>query len=248
VANQLKVEVKKEIKEKGIRDFDEVKKVLIQKIRDILLKNNCQIEKITPKIILIIGINGTGKTTSTAKLANFYKSKNKSVMLAAADTFRAAAIDQLEIWAKKININIIKHKEGSDPGAVVYDAIKSSKSKNIDVLICDTAGRMHNKKNLNNELAKIFKIIKSEYDDNQIQVLISIDVTTGQNSIQQIKTFAESVKIDGIILTKLDSSSKGGAIITIQKELEIPIKFTGVGETLNDLEEFDVEDFLESLF
>jgi fused signal recognition particle receptor len=246
-SNELKTLVKEDIKKNKVNDSSNIKKILIKKIIDILGTKNSELKIKLPKVILIIGVNGSGKTTSVAKIGNFFKLQNKSVLLAAADTFRAAAIDQLEIWSKKIKINIIKHKERSDPGAVVYDAIKSAKSKNIDILICDTAGRLHNKKNLTNELAKIFKIIRLEYDEDQIEVLISIDATMGQNVLQQVRLFNEILKIDGIILNKLDGTSKGGVVIALGSEFKIPIKFVGIGEKISDIRIFDAQSFSESL-
>ena len=226
----------------------EIKEILIEQIKNILEQDNNNNNFSYPCVILVIGVNGAGKTTSIGKLANLYKNKGKKVMLAAADTFRAAAIDQLEVWANKINIPMIKHKENADPGAVVYDAIQSAKAKKIDVLICDTAGRLHNKINLMNELKKIFKIIKSEFSDGHLEVFISLDATTGQNAIQQVKLFNEVANITGIILTKLDSTAKGGIVIPIKNELKIPVRFVGVGEKIDDIQEFDSDEFVQALF
>ena len=196
----------------------------------------------------MVGVNGAGKTTSIGKLGNFFKKQGKSVMFVAADTFRAAATDQLVIWAERINVPIIKRAENSDPGAVIFDAIKSAKAKKTDILICDTAGRLQNKVNLMNELKKIFKIIKREFSEAQLEVFISIDATMGQNAIQQAKLFNEACDLTGIVLTKLDSSAKGGMVIPIVKDLKIPVRFVGVGEKVEDIQEFDYENFALALF
>jgi len=241
-------EVKKISLKKKSSSPIEIKEILVDQIKKILEQDNNNNDFSYPCVILVIGVNGAGKTTSIGKLANLYKNKGKRVMLAAADTFRAAAIDQLEVWADRINIPMIKHKENADPGAVVYDAIQSAKAKKIDVLICDTAGRLHNKINLMNELKKIFKIIKSEFGDAHLEVFISLDATTGQNAIQQVKLFNEAANITGIILTKLDSTAKGGIIIPIKNELKIPVRFVGVGEKIDDIQEFDADEFVHALF
>lgn len=240
--------IKKNAAKQKYNDTEQIKQIFVDEIKNILEKNNSDFVLHLPTIILVVGVNGTGKTTSIGKLANLFKNQGKRVMLAAADTFRAAAIDQLEVWAKKTNVVLIKHKENADPGAVIFDAVQSAKSKKIDVLICDTAGRLHNKINLMNELKKIFKIINEEYPSAQLEVFISIDATTGQNAIQQVKLFNETVNLTGIILTKLDSSAKGGIVIPIKNELQIPVRFIGVGEKIDDLQPFNAEEFSRALF
>ena len=218
------------IKREKIEDEEGVKKALreeIKKIFDDVQQNNE--EKSKPSVILVVGVNGVGKTTSIGKIANRLRQDGKKVVIAAADTFRAAAVEQLEIWADRANCDIVKRKEGSDPASVVYDAIKVTKEKNADILICDTAGRLHNKKYLMDELEKIKKVIDKELPDSSKEVLMVLDATTGQNAISQVKAFKETVDINGIILTKLDGTAKGGAIIGIVSENNIPVKFIGVG-------------------
>lgn len=204
--------------------------------------------KTSPAVILVIGVNGVGKTTSIAKMANLYKSQGKSVILAAADTFRAAAIDQLEVWADRVGVELIKQQEGSDPASVVYDAIAAAKARKKDVLICDTAGRLHNKKNLMDELAKINKIIDRELPDAQKECMLVLDATTGQNAVSQAKNFSQVADISGIILTKLDGTAKGGIVIAIKNEQDIPVRFVGVGEGADDLQPFDAKQFADVLF
>ena len=206
-----------------------------------------QVEAEQKKVMLIIGVNGVGKTTSIGKLAAKNKAEGKKVVLAAADTFRAAAIEQIEVWSQRAGVDLIKHNEGSDPAAVVFDAVQAAKSRNADVLICDTAGRLHNKKNLMNELAKINKIIDREYGEENKETLLVLDGTTGQNAIVQAKQFMEACPIDGIILTKLDGTAKGGVVISIKQMLNIPVRYIGVGEGIDDLQEFDAESFAEAL-
>lgn len=202
----------------------------------------------TPLVILMIGINGGGKTTSIGKIAYKLKKEGKTVMLAAADTFRAAAAEQLSIWADRVGINIVKHKEGADPSAVIYDAIQSAKAKNIDVLICDTAGRLQNKKNLMDELNKMNKVIGREFPDAARENLLVLDATTGKNAISQVQEFGETADITGIVLTKLDGTAKGGIVVTIADEFDMPVKFIGVGEGIEDLKEFDPKEFAEGIF
>lgn len=201
-----------------------------------------------PRIMVVVGVNGVGKTTSIGKLASQLKNEGNSVMLAAADTFRAAASEQLTIWAQRADVPIVKHGEGADPSAVIFDAIKSAKANNADVLICDTAGRLHNKANLMNELAKIFKIISREYPEVEKEVLLVIDATTGQNAINQAKVFKEAAPLTGLILTKLDGTAKGGVVLGIISELSLPIKYIGVGEKIDDLQKFDARSFARALF
>lgn len=240
--------VKAKAKKTKCTEVEQIKQIFIDEIKSILEENDSEYELTSPSIILVIGVNGTGKTTSIGKLANLFKNQGKKVMLAAADTFRAAAIEQLEVWAKRVNVPLIKHQENSDPGAVIFDAIHSAKAHKTDILICDTAGRLHNKINLMNELKKIFKIINEEYPQAHLEVFISIDATNGQNALQQVKLFNEVAKITGIILTKLDSTAKGGIIIPIANELKIPVRFIGIGEKVDDIEKFDAKIFAQALF
>ena len=202
----------------------------------------------TPLVILMIGINGGGKTTSIGKIAHKCKEQGKSVLLAAADTFRAAAADQLEIWAERVGVNMIRHQEGSDPSAVIFDAIQAAKARNTDVLICDTAGRLQNKKNLMDELAKMNRIIEREYPEAARETLLVLDATTGKNAVSQAKEFNDSTELTGIVLTKLDGTAKGGIVVTITDEFDLPVKFIGVGEGIDDLKEFDAQDFAGGIF
>ncbi|CAG7840698.1 signal recognition particle-docking protein FtsY [Clostridium haemolyticum] len=242
--------VKDKVKEKRITDPKEVYDCLKEVLIEILTEENenKKEEESIPKTILVIGVNGAGKTTSIGKMSNKLKNKGHKVIMAAADTFRAAAIDQLEVWSNRAGVDIIRHQEGSDPASVVFDAIQASKARKADVLICDTAGRLHNKKNLMNELEKINRIIDREYSEANKQTLLVLDGTTGQNALQQAKQFAEVCPIDGIVITKLDGTAKGGVIIAIKHQLHIPVKFIGVGEGINDLQEFNAESFVEALF
>lgn len=242
--------LKETIREKQIQDPKEVKGLLAEEIRAILEgdpeRNRLHVEP-SPAIILIVGVNGVGKTTTIGKLAYRFKREGKSVLIAAADTFRAAAIEQIETWGERSGTPVISHKEGADPAAVVYDAIQAQKSRNIDVLICDTAGRLHNKKNLMNELEKIHRIIKKEAPDAQKESLLVLDATTGQNAILQAKTFDEVTDLSGLILTKLDGTAKGGVVLPLVQELDIPIKLIGVGEGMLDLQDFSGKDFANAL-
>ena len=241
-------ELRKRVKEQKIKEPEKVKDVIIEVITDILQADKTEFKLASPSVVIMIGVNGVGKTTTIGKLANNFKKEGKTVMLAAADTFRAAAIDQLEIWGERSDVQVIRHQENSDPGAVVYDAIQSAKAKNIDVLLCDTAGRLHNKKNLMEELKKIFRIIDREYPDAQREVLLVLDATTGQNALQQAKLFKEAADITGIVLTKLDGTAKGGIVIAIKNELKVPVRYIGVGEGIDDLQLFDENDFARALF
>lgn len=241
-------ELRKVIKENKIKDPSQIKPCLKNILLNILEnEQNKQIDNF-PKVILVIGVNGVGKTTSIGKMANIYKKEGKKVIIAAADTFRAAAIEQLQVWANRCNVDIIKHNQGSDPASVIFDAIQASKARKADVLICDTAGRLHNKKNLMNELGKINKVIDREYSGSFKETLLVIDATTGQNGIEQAKQFAEVCKINGIILTKLDGSAKGGIIVSIKKELGIPVKYVGVGEQIDDFQVFNPKEYVDALF
>ncbi len=241
--------LKEKIKEQKIKDPFLINQCLKEVIIDILgdEKNSIEPEK-TPEIILVIGVNGVGKTTSIGKMCSKLKNRGNKVIMAAADTFRAAAIDQLEVWSRRAGVDIIKHQEGSDPAAVIFDAIQAAKARKADVLICDTAGRLHNKKNLMDELSKINRVIDREYKEAFKQTLLVLDATTGQNAVQQAKQFTEVCPIDGIILTKLDGTAKGGIVISIKHSLDIPVKLIGVGEGIDDLQEFCSRDFAEALF
>ncbi|OQB15771.1 MAG: Signal recognition particle receptor FtsY [Firmicutes bacterium ADurb.Bin193] len=239
--------LRQKAREDKIRDGEALRGALCEIIGDIM-GNSVPLEVKSPAVILVIGVNGTGKTTSAGKLAAYYKEQGKSVILAAADTFRAAAIDQLDIWATRAGVDIIKQSEGSDPASVVYDAIGAAKSRKKDILICDTAGRLHNKKNLMDELAKINKVIGREFPEAQKEVLLVLDATTGQNALSQAKSFAGAADISGIILTKLDGTAKGGIVIAISKEQNIPVRFVGVGERIDDLQPFSAEDYVKALF
>ena len=239
--------LRNKIRKEKINDPAEVKPALKEVIREMLLEDSPEEESADKKVMLIIGVNGVGKTTSIGKLAAKNKEEGKKVLLAAADTFRAAAIDQLEIWSNRAGVDIVKQQEGSDPAAVVFDAIEASKARNVDLLICDTAGRLHNKKNLMNELEKINRIIDRELSSYKKETLLVLDGTTGQNAVIQAKQFMEVCPIDGIILTKLDGTAKGGVVLSIKQSLKIPVKYIGVGEGVDDLQEFNAEDFAEAL-
>lgn len=236
------------IKKEKISDEDGVKSALKEEMKNILdeTSNDLDLSK-KPTVILVVGVNGVGKTTSIGKIANRIKKEGKEVVIAAADTFRAAAVEQVEIWAKRSNSKIIKKEEGSDPASVVYEAIQELKKDNSDVLICDTAGRLHNKKYLMDELLKIKKVIDKELPDANKEVLLVLDGTTGQNAISQVKAFKETVDITGLVLTKLDGTAKGGAVLGIVAENKIPIKFIGVGEQIDDMEIFNSEDFVNAI-
>ncbi len=239
--------LRNKIRKEKINDPKEVKPALKEVIRDILLEGSYEDDESEKKVMLVIGVNGVGKTTSIGKIAAKNKADGKKVLLAAADTFRAAAIDQLEVWSKRADVDIVKHQEGSDPAAVVFDAIEATKARNVDLLICDTAGRLHNKKNLMNELEKINRIIDRELGSYKKETLLVLDATTGQNAVIQAKQFMEVCPIDGIILTKLDGTAKGGVVISIKQSLNIPVRYIGVGEGVDDLQEFDAEAFAEAL-
>lgn len=244
IINNLRKRVKKE----NIKDEQGVREALRKEIQEIFdaTDNTLKLET-KPAVILVVGVNGVGKTTSIGKIANRLKKDGKKVVVAAADTFRAAAVEQLEIWANRVGCDIVKREEGADPASVVYDAIKITKEKNADVLICDTAGRLHNKKYLMDELIKIKKVIDKELPDSSEEVLMVLDATTGQNAISQVQAFKETVDITGIVLTKLDGTAKGGAVIGIVNENKVPVKFIGVGEQVDDMEIFNSEDFVKAL-
>lgn len=237
------------IKEENLKDSDEILNALKEIMCDMIGEGApLMLEGAKPAVILVIGVNGVGKTTSIAKIANNLKKDGKKVVLAAADTFRAAAIDQLQIWADRVGVDLIKHTEGSDPAAVVFDATAAAKSRGADVLIIDTAGRLHNKKNLMDELAKISRVLDRELPDSPRETLLVLDSTTGQNAVQQAKEFKNAANITGLVLTKLDGTAKGGIVFSIKNELGIPVKFIGVGEAVDDMEKFDNSEFVKALF
>ena len=242
--------LKDKIRKEKINDVELVRPALKSVIAEIMKDDSeeAAVEKEGKDVILVIGVNGVGKTTSIGKLAAMNKAEGKKVLLAAADTFRAGAIDQLVVWSERAKVDIVKHEEGSDPAAVVFDAINASKSRGVDLLICDTAGRLHNKKNLMDELGKINRVIDRELADANKQTLLVLDGTTGQNAVIQAKQFMEVCPIDGIVLTKLDGTAKGGVVISIKNTLKIPVKYIGVGEGIEDLKAFDAESFVEALF
>ncbi len=244
ICDELRLRVKKE----GITDPAQINTLLCEIVAD-LLRGNQELKISTkPSVILVIGVNGVGKTTTIGKLANDLRSRGKRVTLAAADTFRAAAIDQLQIWADRSSADIVKQNEGSDPAAVVFDAISSAKAKGSDVIICDTAGRLHNKKHLMDELAKINRIIDRELPDADKEILLVLDATTGQNAVNQAVEFRKATGITGIVLTKLDGTAKGGVVLAIRDGLDIPVKYIGVGEQIDDLQPFDPDSFAKALF
>lgn len=241
-------ELRAKIKEKGITDPQQIKAQL-KEIISSMLGEFVPLDLTTkPTVVLVIGVNGVGKTTTIGKLASNYVKEGKKVMLAAADTFRAAAVEQLSMWAEKSGADIVTSFEGADPASVVFDAISSAKAKDYDIVLCDTAGRLHNKKNLMDELSKITRIIKREMGEVQTEVLLVLDATTGQNAVNQAKLFGEVANITGIILTKLDGTAKGGVVISIKNELDIPVRYIGVGEQADDLQEFDPQMFAEAIF
>lgn len=236
------------IKKQNLKEADEVKQALREEIQNIFdeIDNTLHLDT-TPSIILVVGVNGVGKTTSIGKIANRLKQDGKNVVIAAADTFRAAAVEQLEIWANRAGCQIVKKEEGADPASVVYDAIKKTREENADVLICDTAGRLHNKKYLMDELEKIKRVIDKELPDASKEILLVLDATTGQNAILQVQAFKETVDITGLVLTKLDGTAKGGVVIGITNENHMPVKFIGVGEQIDDMEVFNSKDFVKAI-
>lgn len=245
-------ELRSEIKKRSIKESEKIypvlQEIMIKKLNDNNLDNDIRFEKGKLTVILVIGVNGVGKTTTIGKLANNFKKDGKKVMLAAADTFRAAAIEQLQEWADRANVELISHKEGADPSAVIFDAIKSARSKNIDVLICDTAGRLHNKKNLMQELDKINRTIDTHAVNANRENLLVLDATTGQNAVSQLREFKNVTDITGLILTKLDGTAKGGVIFPLQVEVQVPVKYVGVGEGIDNLQKFDSESFVKAMF
>lgn len=247
-ASKIIENLRQRVKKENIKDEEGVKEALRKEIQEIFDETDSTLNiETTPSVILVVGVNGVGKTTSIGKIANRLRQDGKKVVVAAADTFRAAAVEQLEIWANRAGCDIVKRQEGVDPASVVYDAIKITKEKNADVLICDTAGRLHNKKYLMDELIKIKRVIDKELPNASEEVLMVLDATTGQNAILQVQAFKEAVDITGIILTKLDGTAKGGAVIGIVNENKVPVKFIGVGERIDDMEIFNSEDFVKAL-
>lgn len=247
---KLMDDVRAGIKKKEINTPEDLKPFLIKRITEMLNEGNdeTRIAQSGPTVILVIGVNGVGKTTTIGKLGQYYKEQGKSVMFAAADTFRAAAIDQLEIWGQRVGVPVIKHEEGSDPAAVVFDAVKAATARKIDMLIIDTAGRLHNKANLMTELNKIQRVIKREIADAPHETLLVLDATTGQNAINQAELFTKAAPISGLVLTKLDGTAKGGVVIGLKSELSMPVKWIGVGEGIDDLRPFIANDFAAALF
>ncbi len=246
-------ELKMEVKKKNIQDTKEVQAVISEKLVEIYQGNdiesphlNIQPNELT--VILVVGVNGVGKTTTIGKLANKLKNEGKSVLLAAGDTFRAGAIEQLEVWGERVGVDVIKQSAGSDPAAVMYDAVQAAKSRGVDILICDTAGRLQNKVNLMKELEKVKRVIEREFPGAPHEVLLVLDATTGQNAMTQAKTFSEATDVTGIVLTKLDGTAKGGIVLAIRNELNIPVKFVGLGEKVDDLQEFNAEQYVYGLF
>lgn len=240
--------LRKRVKDERVTDPQVIHTMLKEVIAQMMSLDNSIHTSTKPSLILVIGVNGVGKTTSIGKMANMFKKQGKSVILGAADTFRAAAAEQLTIWADRANVPIIKHKEGADPSAVVYDTIAAAKAKGSDVIICDTAGRLHNKKNLMDELSKMSRIISRELPESDVEVLLVLDATTGQNAVNQAREFKNAAGLTGIILTKLDGTARGGVVLAINQELQVPVKLIGVGEQIDDLQDFSAQDFANALF
>ncbi len=247
-ASEITLRLNDVVRKKGIKNPADVKNEIKDIVAD-MLEGGEDMGLITiPSVILVIGVNGVGKTTTIGKLAARYKAEGKSVILAAADTFRAAAIDQLDVWAERAGVDIIKHKEGADPAAVIFDTISAAKARGTEIIICDTAGRLHNKKNLMDELGKIYRVIDRELPYSDREVLLVLDATTGQNAVNQAREFAKIAEITGIILTKLDGTARGGVVLSIKNDLKVPVKFIGVGEGIDDLQPFNPKAFAEGLF
>lgn len=247
-AQHIMDEVRERVKKRDLKKPDKLRRVIREVVADMLSgKEGMELETI-PSVILVIGVNGVGKTTTIGKMAAYYKAQGKKVILAAADTFRAAAIEQLEVWADRAGVEIVKHREGADPAAVIFDTIAAGKARNADLIICDTAGRLHNKKNLMEELAKIYRVIDRELPYSDREVLLVLDATTGQNAVNQAREFMNVAELTGIVLTKLDGTARGGVVLSIMDDLKIPVKFVGVGEQVDDLQPFDAEAFTEGLF
>lgn len=240
--------IKEKSKERKIKNALEIKNLLVEEIYNIMIKDDKPLDLSRPTIFLIVGVNGVGKTTTIGKLAYRLKDRGKKVLLVAADTFRAAAIEQLGIWANKTHCEMIKHEEGSDPASVIYDGLQAADARGYDIVLCDTAGRLHNKKNLMEELKKIYNVAQRESNNWDIQVLLVLDATTGQNAVQQAKIFKEMVNVTGIVLTKLDGTAKGGIAVAIKSELNIPVRFIGIGEGIDDLQSFNPENYVKAFF
>ena len=241
-------ELRERVKKRDLKKPDKLRRVIREVVADMLSgKEGMELDTI-PSVILVIGVNGVGKTTTIGKMAAYYKAQGKKVILAAADTFRAAAIEQLEIWAERAGVEIVKHREGADPAAVIFDTIAAGKARDADLIICDTAGRLHNKKNLMEELSKIYRVIDRELPYSDREVLLVLDATTGQNAVNQAREFMNAAEITGIVLTKLDGTARGGVVLSIMDDLKIPVKFVGVGEQVDDLQPFDADAFAEGLF
>ena len=241
-------ELRDRVKKRDLKKPDKLRRVIREVVADMLSgKEGMELDTI-PSVILVIGVNGVGKTTTIGKMAAYYKAQGKKVILAAADTFRAAAIEQLEIWADRAGVEIVKHREGADPAAVIFDTIAAGKARDADLIICDTAGWLHNKKNLMEELAKIYRVIDRELPYSDREVLLVLDATTGQNAVNQAREFMNAAEITGIVLTKLDGTARGGVVLSIMDDLKIPVKFVGVGEQVDDLQPFDAEAFAQGLF
>lgn len=247
-AGAICAELRRRVKKEGVTDPERVREMLAEVIAEMLRGGQELNLESKPAIIMVIGVNGAGKTTTIGKLAKRFEDEDKKVVVAAADTFRAAAIEQLEVWAKRSGAEIIKHSEGSDPAAVVFDAIAAGKARHADIIICDTAGRLHNKKGLMDELAKIGRVIEREAAGSSVETLLVLDATTGQNALNQAREFGAACGITGIVLTKLDGTARGGVVVGIRQELGIPIKFIGVGEQADDLQPFDPDAFAKALF
>lgn len=247
-SDEIITELKRRVKQENVKDPAEVRRLIKEVVADMLGKDETIDFVTTPAVILVIGVNGVGKTTTIGKMAAYFKSEGKKVVLGAADTFRAAAIDQLEIWADRAGVDIVKHDEGSDPASVVFDTITRGVKDNADVIICDTAGRIHNKKGLMDELGKIYRVIDRELPYSDREIFLVLDATTGQNAISQAKEFMKVADVSGIVLTKLDGTARGGVVLAIKNELKLPVKFIGVGEGLDDLQPFSATAFAESLF
>ena len=247
-AGAICAELRRRVKKEGVTDPERVREMLAEVIAEMLRGGQELNLESKPAIIIVIGVNGAGKTTTIGKLAKRFEDEGKKVVVAAADTFRAAAIEQLEVWAKRSGAEIIKHSEGSDPAAVVFDAIAAGKARHADIIICDTAGRLHNKKGLMDELAKIGRVIEREAAGSSVETLLVLDATTGQNALNQAREFGAACGITGIVLTKLDGTARGGVVVGIRQELGIPIKFIGVGEQVDDLQPFDPDAFAKALF
>lgn len=247
-AQRITEELRKRVKKAGVKDPMQVRVLLQEIIAEMLSGGEALDLETQPSVVLVIGVNGVGKTTTIGKLAARFKSEGKKVILGAADTFRAAAIEQLEVWAERAGVDLVKHREGADPAAVVFDTISAGKARNADIIICDTAGRLHNKKNLMAELNKISRVIERELPQASKEILLVLDATTGQNAVNQAKEFQETAGITGIVLTKLDGTAKGGVVLAIRENLGIPVKFIGVGEQIDDLQPFVPADFAAALF